>query len=307
MGLSASLRKVLVAFAYYSYPHPDNSKKPIRTCTYQIGYCQSLNFIVAFLLLVFSESIPNNPCQEVIEEIEEKVFWMLIIIVEKLMPPKMYGSDIKGARVQQQVLWNWIIREHGESFGLAKLSKWLKGIDQRLDPFLSITTGWFMNLFITVFPNDSTLRILDSLFYQGEKTLYRAAIGFFQIYQHNIIGFHDWFDACKYIKNAARKMINSHLLLEKMYKKYTPVELDQINLQGENDHPVWISLGPIEFTSERKESIESIEYTKTSHLSKNVISHARLCIQGNTPSGSSTMSKTLATLDNRLTTLFFSN
>lgn len=248
MGLSASLRKILVAFAYYSFPHPVKSREPIRTCTYQIGYCQSLNFIVAFLLLVFShDAFHQSNGTEEIDQIEEKVFWMLIIIVEKLMPLKMYGSDIKGARNQQQVLWNWIIREHGESFGLAKLSKWLKEIDQRLDPFLSISTGWFMNLFINIFPNDATLRILDCLFYQGEKTLYRAAIGFFQIYQVNIIGFHDWFDACRYIKNAPKRMINSHNLFEKMYKKFHPVELDT------GDDPIWIGLAPLESFSEENQ------------------------------------------------------
>ncbi|KAJ3047777.1 hypothetical protein HK102_012840, partial [Quaeritorhiza haematococci] len=51
-----SLRNVLVAFAYYSWPHPDPSRAPPRTCTYNIGYCQSLNFIVGLLLLIFAHN-----------------------------------------------------------------------------------------------------------------------------------------------------------------------------------------------------------------------------------------------------------
>lgn len=203
-----------MAFAYYSFPHPEKSKEPLRTCTYQIGYCQSLNFIVAFLLLVFTHDIDfdQSDLTEEIHSIEEKVFWMLITIIEKIMPLKMYGSDLIGARNQQRVLWKWIIREHGESFGLAKLSKWLNENDQRLDPFLSISTGWFMNLFINIFPNDTTLRILDCFFYQGEKTLYRAAVGFLQIHQASIIGFHEWFDACRY------SLISNKVDISKMHQ-----------------------------------------------------------------------------------------
>ena len=220
MGLSISLRTILVAFAYYSFPHPESYKEPLRTCTYQIGYCQSLNFIVGYLLLVFTQDLEYETSDlKEMYDIEEKVFWMLITIIEKLMPPKMYGSDLKGARNQQQVLWKWIIREHGESFGLDKLSKWLKKNDQRLDPFLSITTGWFMNLYINIFPNDTTLRILDCVFYQGEKTLYRAAVGFFQIHQASIIGFHEWFDACRYY--SLNLMSQIHKKFTKKYDKCT--------------------------------------------------------------------------------------
>ena len=304
MGLSISLRKILVAFAYYSFPHPDHSKKPIRTCTYQIGYCQSLNFIVGFLLLVFTRNNNNdvNSSQQVNQDIEEKVFWLLIIIVEKLMPQKMYGSDIVGARMQQQVLWKWIVEEHGESFGLSQLSKWLDETDRRLDPFLSITTGWFMNLFITILPNDTTLRILDSFFYQGEKTLYRTAIGLFQIYQKDIIGFHDWFDACRYIKNAPKRMIQGHILIERMFRKFNPVELRQKNIDDQDqDHYQWVTLQNNYLPGEKRDSVEDLEIQSTSHLGKSVIAHAIYALSNSNASPA----KKFIGIDSRLAAMFF--
>ena len=51
-----SLRRVLQAFALHN---PD------------IGYCQSLNFVAGMMLLFLSE---------------EEAFWLLVTVVEKLLP-----------------------------------------------------------------------------------------------------------------------------------------------------------------------------------------------------------------------------
>jgi hypothetical protein len=68
------LRRILYAFAIHSPA---------------IGYCQSLNFL-AGMMLIFME--------------EEESFWLLITVVEKLLPTDYYTKSMVGTYVDQFVL-----------------------------------------------------------------------------------------------------------------------------------------------------------------------------------------------------------
>jgi uncharacterized membrane protein YgcG len=57
--------------------------------------------------------------------IEEKVFWLFVVIVEKLMPPEMYGASLEGAQIAQEILWKWLLGERGGKFGVAKVARWV--------------------------------------------------------------------------------------------------------------------------------------------------------------------------------------
>ena len=69
----APLRRVLIA---YSVRNP------------AIGYCQSMNFLAAVLLLQLSE---------------EQAFWVLAALIEDILPPDYYSVSMLGSRVDQQV------------------------------------------------------------------------------------------------------------------------------------------------------------------------------------------------------------
>ena len=102
--LVKSLRRILVAFAYYSWPHPDLSRITPKKCSYNIGYCQSLNFIVGLILIIFT--VPHSEESDFIPfdkkddnarlVVEEKVFWILVSICERLLPSEMYGANLDG-------------------------------------------------------------------------------------------------------------------------------------------------------------------------------------------------------------------
>ncbi len=70
----ASLRRVLQAFALHS---PG------------IGYCQSLNFVVGMMLIFMDE---------------EDAFFLLVTIVEQLLPSDYYTKSMVGTYVDQFVL-----------------------------------------------------------------------------------------------------------------------------------------------------------------------------------------------------------
>ena len=70
------LRRVLLAFSCHN------------SC---VGYCQSMNFISAFLLLVFEE---------------ERAFWMLVHIIHNILPEDFYTNHMLAAVVDQVGITN---------------------------------------------------------------------------------------------------------------------------------------------------------------------------------------------------------
>jgi hypothetical protein len=68
------LRRVLRAYALHNT---------------SVGYCQSLNFIVGMMLLFLHE---------------EDAFWLLVTVIETLLPPDYYTKSMVGAYTDQLVL-----------------------------------------------------------------------------------------------------------------------------------------------------------------------------------------------------------
>lgn len=148
--LIKSLRTVLVAFAHY---------QP------QIGYCQSLNFLAGLLLIFMNE---------------EKTFWMLVILTERIIP-KVHSQDLEGVHTDQGVLM-LCIKEYipelwdiiGKNFDGETLSE--NKILTRLPPVTLVTSSWFMSVFIGIFPIETVLRVWDILWYEGSKTIFRISL-----------------------------------------------------------------------------------------------------------------------------------
>ncbi|KAI9024343.1 rab-GTPase-TBC domain-containing protein [Phycomyces nitens] len=132
-----ALERVLLAYSIYSP---------------QVGYCQSLNYIVGFFLLFM--------------ETEEEAFWMLVVTVHDYFPENMYDVTMEGANIDQTVLmlmiyerlpcvWNKIA--NGKSF-------WECERADCLPPVTLVTGHWFLTLFINILPVETVLRIWDCFF-----------------------------------------------------------------------------------------------------------------------------------------------
>lgn len=131
------LRRVLLAFALHSK---------------EIGYCQSLNFIVGMMLLFMEE---------------EDAFWLLVTIIERLLPPDYYTKSMVGTYTDQLVLMN-LIKTH-----LPKVHKKLLEAaapsmpsdaaalndDLETNPITaSVTVQWFLCLFVNTLRPEVCLR-----------------------------------------------------------------------------------------------------------------------------------------------------
>ncbi|UYV70170.1 GRTP1 [Cordylochernes scorpioides] len=80
-GKCKNLKNVLVAFAHYD--------KSVGYCQQQYGWVQGLNFITGMLLLV--------------TENEENAFWLLVCLVQHILPPGYYTSSMSGLLMDIEV------------------------------------------------------------------------------------------------------------------------------------------------------------------------------------------------------------
>ena len=186
-----SLRRVLQAFSIY------NPK---------IGYCQSLNFLAGLLLLFMDE---------------EKSFWMLNIITRVYLPGT-HDVNLEGANVDLGVLMA-AIKEMMPSIW-AKIGGELDGTpfsstSMRLPPITLCTTAWFMSCFIGTLPIETTLRVWDSFFYEGSKTLFRIALTIFKIGETEIKAVTDPMEIFQVVQTIPRKLLDGNLVMESCFKR----------------------------------------------------------------------------------------
>lgn len=186
-----ALRRVLRAFSIHNP---------------RIGYCQSLNFL-AGLLLLFME--------------EEKAFWMLNIITGIYLPGT-HELNLEGANVDLGVLMASIKDMMPQIW--AKIGGELDGSSLphstlRLPPITLCTTAWFMSCFIGTLPVESTLRVWDSFFCEGSKTLFRIALTIFKLGEAEIKAVSDPMEIFQVVQTIPRRMLDCNALMEACYKR----------------------------------------------------------------------------------------
>ncbi|GAA5976881.1 hypothetical protein JCM10908_005660 [Rhodotorula pacifica] len=143
------LRNVLVA---YSRRDP------------KVGYCQGMNNLVATLLL-------THPA-------EEDAFWVLVCIIENILPSDYYTSHLLVSRADQQVLKDLVDRT------LPKLSAHLEEQGVELS---AITFGWFLSLFTDCLPIQTLLRVWDLFFIHGTIFLFRIALAILKLHETELL------------------------------------------------------------------------------------------------------------------------
>lgn len=139
----AALRRVLVAYSVHAP---------------SVGYCQSLNFVVAMLLL-FTD--------------EEHAFWLLDTIVRKLLPENYYTADMCGCMADQACLRSLVTDRFREHLRRAKLLE----ADWEV-----VTCKWYLCIFVNCLPLTTTLRVWDVFFYEGEEALFRVSLAIFKLH-----------------------------------------------------------------------------------------------------------------------------
>ncbi|KAF5359891.1 hypothetical protein D9756_002944 [Leucocoprinus leucothites] len=133
------LRRVLVA---YSRRNP------------AVGYCQGMNLITSTILLVHAD--------------EEDAFWMLAVLVEKILPEDFFSPSLLPSRACPLVLLDYVA-EH-----LPKLHAHLTELGIDLG---AICFSWFLSLFTDCLPVETLFRVWDVFLVDGLDVLFRIALG----------------------------------------------------------------------------------------------------------------------------------
>ncbi|KDE06357.1 hypothetical protein MVLG_03266 [Microbotryum lychnidis-dioicae p1A1 Lamole] len=145
----AKLRNVLVAYSRHN---------PL------IGYCQGMNNLTATLLL-------THPA-------EEDAFWVLVCIIEKILPSDYYTSHLLVSQADQRVLKTLVVRL------MPDLAAHLEDLGVELP---AITFGWFLSLFTDALPIQTLLRIWDLIFVFGTVMLFRVAVAILKLHETEIL------------------------------------------------------------------------------------------------------------------------
>lgn len=120
-----SLKNVLFAFTMHSP---------------QIGYCQSLNYLVG-LFLLFTES-------------EEEAFWLLVSVVHDYAPEKMYDPTMEGSTIEQMVLMMMIYERMPSIWNKFANGRcfWECEQSDNMPSVTLVTNHWFLTMFINILP-----------------------------------------------------------------------------------------------------------------------------------------------------------
>ncbi|KAG0150151.1 hypothetical protein CROQUDRAFT_38869 [Cronartium quercuum f. sp. fusiforme G11] len=143
------LRRVLTAMSWHN---------PI------VGYCQGMNMVAATLLL----TIPN----------EEDAFWILVCIVEKILPNEFYTTNLLSSQADQRVLKD-LVEKH-----LPELWQHFENLEVEL---AAITFGWFLSLFADALPIQTLLRVFDIFLIEGPITLFKISLSLLKFNQVEIL------------------------------------------------------------------------------------------------------------------------
>ena len=121
----AKLNEVLLA---YSRRNPE------------VGYCQGMNLITASLLLIMPTA--------------EDAFWILVSMIENILPRHYYDNSLLTSRADQQVLRQYVTEL------LPRLSGHLDSLGIELE---ALTFQWFLSLFTDCLSAEALYRVWDIL------------------------------------------------------------------------------------------------------------------------------------------------
>ncbi|XP_076011751.1 growth hormone-regulated TBC protein 1-A isoform X2 [Genypterus blacodes] len=162
-----------------------------------VGYCQGMNFIAGYLLIIAKD--------------EEKSFWLMEALFSRILPD-YYTPDMLGLKTDQEVL--------GELVKAKVPSVWQTMMEHDV-MWTLVVSRWFICLYIDILPTETVLRIWDCLFYEGSKILFRVALTLIHHHQALIQEAKSLPDVCQAFKQITRGPFveECHTFMEKIFNE----------------------------------------------------------------------------------------
>ncbi|KAI8112700.1 hypothetical protein M9434_004021 [Picochlorum sp. BPE23] len=161
-----------------------------------IGYCQGMNYVASMLLLA-------------LEYDEEAAFWTMCCLIghdsrDGILYHDLYANNLSGCHVEMRSL-DMLVESK-----LPKLAKHMKGLECGMT---MLATEWFLCLFSTTLPAETTFRIWDALFSEGPKILYRISIALLKLHESILLAAENSGELLRNMRAAAAKEYDRDELL----------------------------------------------------------------------------------------------
>lgn len=173
----------------------------------QVGYCQSMNYVAALLLLSA-------------EQDEERAFWLLMAILEGLLYPGTYANNLEGCHVEMKSLAKLLAKKDPALAGHMETL----GCDVNL-----VATDWFLCLFCTTLPIETAARVWDALFFEGPKVLYRVALALFKMAAPALMQTDNPGDFLMTMRGMVQTCFDRDALMKTAFEKVGSMPMDRIS------------------------------------------------------------------------------
>ncbi|KAI0552692.1 TBC domain protein [Xylaria curta] len=132
----------------------------------EVGYCQGMNLITANLLLI----MPST----------EDTFWVLVSIVELILPRGYYDHSLMASRADQNVLRQYVTAV------LPKLSQHLENLSIELE---ALTFQWFLSVFTDCLSAEALFRVWDVVLCisDGSTFLFQVALALLKLNEQQLL------------------------------------------------------------------------------------------------------------------------
>jgi len=173
----------------------------------EIGYCQSMNFIAAFLLLHMQEA---------------HVFYVLVCIVQNYLPG-YFNEDMRGWLVDQRTF---------AALATTRLPKAAVRISAfELTPEI-LCQQWFLCGFVASLPSETVCRIWDAFLIFGSQVLFMVGLSTMEMFekdlQDDLVDSGDIFLA---LRSFERNLFDADALLNRAFSLYGDVPKDMALLR----------------------------------------------------------------------------
>eukprot|EP00210_Caulerpa_lentillifera_P008180 g7812.t1 len=158
----------------------------------RVGYCQSMNYIAALLLLIMGRR-------------EDRTFFMMVTLIEDILYEGMYEPTLVGCQTEMRSLEELLGRK------LPRLYHLFNSMHCEIS---MIATDWFLCLYSTSVSAEVTARIWDCLFNEGPKIIFRVSVALLKMAEQHLLRIDNPGEMLKAVKIYASNIHNRDKLMK---------------------------------------------------------------------------------------------
>jgi hypothetical protein len=161
----------------------------------KVGYCQSMNYVCALLLLFMAE---------------DEAFWTLATIVEDILPDGFYTNSMAQLMLELQV-YDDLVTMH-----LPRLAQHFARLHIDLQAMCS---QWFLLIFVNCLPLETVLRVWDCFFVEGFVAKLRVGLAILKYHEKGLLACSDAGSTMQLLSVMASRTVRCNHLLKLAHEK----------------------------------------------------------------------------------------